>query len=123
MSRILAICTLTAMLLQGCSSTTRQNVANAAMLSDGMSKQQVSAVMGLPIKSEFSGSLEEWHYCNTGSNADEFVVLFFADGNLFSTRNYTVTLADTRGAYGDCSLFLKMGNYREPDVVGEFRNR
>ena len=121
MIRILAIFTFIAMLLQGC--YTSQNIANASMLSNGMSKQQVSAVMGLPIRSEFNGNLEEWHYCNTGSYADEFVVLFFDDSNLFATRNYTVTLADSRGATGDCSLFLKMGNYREPDVVEEFRNR
>ncbi len=56
---------------------TSQEIQKANSLSHGMSKARVSAVMGPAVKTEFSGVSEEWHYCRTGANADEFVALFF----------------------------------------------
>jgi len=113
------------LLLSSCG--TMQDVSRAALLSNGMSKSEVSEIMGLPVRSEFSGDLEEWHYCSTSqgvmSTADTFVALFFDRGTLFESRYYTVTLSDTRGVYGDCSSFIKQGNYTEPDAVLEVRNR
>jgi outer membrane protein assembly factor BamE (lipoprotein component of BamABCDE complex) len=97
---------------------TFSDISRASMLSNGMSKESVAEVMGSPIRSEFSGNLEEWHYCSTGLSADEFVALFFNQGVLFATSNYTVI-----GLDGDCPTFIKMGNYREPDAVIEFRSR
>ena len=57
------------------------------------------------------------------SAADTFVALFFDKGTLFESRYYTVTLADARGVYGDCSSFIKQGNYTESDAILEVRNR
>ena len=88
-----------------------------------MTKSEVEEIMGAPAKSDFKRDVEEWHYCRTGSTADEFLALFFYDGKLIEKLNYTVTLADTRGAYGSCEKFIKMGNYREPDRVVEIRMR
>lgn len=88
-----------------------------------MTKAEVEAIMGAPVKSDFKQNVEEWHYCKTGMSADEFLALFFYEGKLIEKLNYTVTLADTRGAYGSCSKFIKMGNYREPDKVIELRMR
>ena len=106
---------------------TMQDISTAALLTNGMSKEAVSEIMGLPARSEFNRNLEEWHYCKTAqgvfSSTDEFVALFFNEGTLFATRNYAVSIADTKGATGDCTRFIKQGNYREPDVVAEFRNR
>ena len=79
--------------------------------------------MGAPAKSEFSAGVMEWHYCKTGSGADQFVAMFFQNNLLIETRNYTVTLADTGGITGGCENFVKMGNYREPDTVTEVRLR
>ena len=93
-------------------------------LSEGMTKSQVTAIMGAPIKSDFYKNVEEWFYCSTGfSNSDEHLALFFHDGKLIAKKNYTVTVVDTRGVYGSCEKFIKMGNYREPTVVAEIRNR
>lgn len=88
-----------------------------------MSKAEVEQIMGLPTKSDFKRNVEEWHYCKTGMSADEFLALFFYEGKLIEKLNYTVTLADTRGATGSCEKFIKMGNYREPDKVIEIRMR
>lgn len=99
----------------------RQDLNVSYRLSPGMSKAEVEQIMGQPAKSDFSKNVEEWHYCRTGTGSDEFIALFFFEGKLVEKLNYTVTLADARGATGSCEKFIKMGNYREPDKVLEIR--
>jgi outer membrane protein assembly factor BamE (lipoprotein component of BamABCDE complex) len=101
----------------------QQNLTVSYRLNDGMTKTEVEAIMGAPIKSDFYKNVEEWFYCKTGQMSDEHLALFFNDGKLIAKKNYTVTGADTRGVYGSCEKFIKMGNYRVPDVVVEIRNR
>ena len=110
-------------LLSGCVGP-NQNLKNHLMLSPGMSKEQVITTMGgSPVKAEFSSNIEEWHFCDNGYRVDEFVAAYFADGVLIAMKPYTVTLSDTRGATGSCEKFVKMGNYREPNSVREYRLR
>ena len=92
-------------------------------LEPGMTKKEVLAIMGEPVKSDFDRNVEEWHYCSTGLDSDEFIALYFVDGKLLTKTNYTVTISDTNGAMGNCSRFIKMGNYRVPDAVIEVRER
>ena len=99
----------------------QQNLSISHKLSPGMTKSEVEAIMGTPVKSDFHKNVEEWHYCKTGMSADEFLALFFYEGKLIEKLNYTVTIADTGGAFGSCSKFIKMGNYREPDKIIELR--
>lgn len=87
-----------------------------------MTKAEVQKIMGTPAKSDFKDNVEEWHYCRTGLEADEFMALFFYDGKLVEKLNYTVTIADAK-ATGSCEKFIKMGNYREPDRIIEIRTR
>lgn len=101
----------------------QQNLSVSYQLSPGMTKSEAEAIMGPPVKSDFHQKVEEWHYCKTGMNSDEFLALFFYEGKLIEKLNYTVTLADTRGVTGSCSKFIKMGNYREPDRVIEIKMR
>lgn len=100
----------------------RQPIRQAIDLRPAMSPEDVTSVMGTPVKTEFSQGVMEWHYCKTGYSSDEFVALFFKNDQLVATRNYTVTAADA-GAWGSCERFIKKGNYREPDVVTEIRLR
>lgn len=99
----------------------QQNLSISHRLSPGMTKSEVEAIMGSPVKSDFHKNVEEWHYCKTGMSADEFLALFFYEGKLIEKLNYTVTIADTGGSFGSCSKFIKMGNYREPDKIVEIR--
>ncbi|MFZ6052554.1 outer membrane protein assembly factor BamE domain-containing protein [Halocola ammonii] len=101
----------------------QQNLSASHLLSPGMTKAEVQQIMGPPAKSDFSQNIEEWHYCKTGMNSDEFLALFFFEGELIEKMNYAVTISDTRGATGSCEKFIKMGNYREPDQVLEIRMR
>lgn len=100
---------------------TQQPIEKAFQLSPGMSKQDVIAVMGNPAKNEFDRGVEEWHYCKTGQGEDEMVAVFFSDGEVIAMKPYTVTLRDAGGATGSCEKFVKMGNYREPSSVREYR--
>lgn len=101
----------------------QQNLTASYKLSPGMSKAEVEQIMGPPAKNDFAADVEEWHYCKTGTSSDEFLALFFYQGKLLEKLNYTVTVADTKGATGSCEKFIKMGNYREPDSVVEIRMR
>jgi outer membrane protein assembly factor BamE (lipoprotein component of BamABCDE complex) len=100
-----------------------QKLSVSYKLSPGMTKSEVETIMGPPVKSDFKQNVEEWHYCKTGMSTDEFLALFFYEGKLVEKLNYSVTIADTRGAYGSCEKFIKIGNYREPDKVIELRMR
>ena len=93
---------------------------NNFLVSEGMSKQQVIDIMGSPVASEFNRGVEEFHYCATGFNADDFVSFYFQDGKVISKTSYTVTVAEV-GATGHCSKFIKRGTYRTPDNVVEIR--
>ena len=90
----------------------QQKLTLSNRLTSGMSKDEVEKIMGAPVKSDFKKNVEEWHYCRTGTMTDEFLSLFFYDGKLVEKLNYSVTLADTRGAYGCCERFIKMGYQR-----------
>lgn len=92
-------------------------------LEPGMSKKEVLSIMGEPAKSDFDRNIEEWHYCSTGFDSDEYIALYFLDGKLLTKTNYTVTISDTNGSTGNCRKFIKMGNYRVPDAVIEVRER
>ena len=101
-----------------------QDLSVSYKLNEGMTKSEVEAIMGAPIKSDFYKNVDEWFYCKTGFESDEHLALFFYEGKLIAKKNYTVVAADL-GPFtsGSCQKFIKMGNYREPDVVIEIRNR
>ena len=86
---------------------TRQPVQKIALLSEGMSKNDVNQILGMPVKTEFNGPTEAWHFCRTGTGVDEFSLVIFSRGKVSSTKNYSVTLADTGGVTGDCSKFVR----------------
>lgn len=103
---------------------TMQNLGEAYRLEPGMTKDEVLAIMGPPVKTEFAKNVEEWHYCRTAqgvvSTVDEFLALFFYEGKLIAKKNYSVSLKEA-GGYGSCETFIKRGNYKEPDEVVEIR--
>ena len=90
-------------------------------VSYGMTKEQVISSMGSPVKSEFNGKIEEWHYCNNGLTGD-YIALYFKEGILIEKLNYTVTIDDKKGLQENCSKFIKKGNYRLPDKVIQILN-
>lgn len=110
---------LLVVVLASCGST---KMGMSYKLEPGMTKQEVLAIMGEPVKSDFDRNVEEWHYCRTQIDSEEYLALYFVDGVLLAKTNYTVR-EENRGSLGSCAQFIKMGNYREPDVVVEIRER
>ena len=88
---------------------------------EGMSKEEVIKIMGMPVASVFDRGVEEFHYCSTGMYVDNFVSFFFKDGKVVSKTTYNVNAADAGYSSGHCKLFVKRGNYRVPDKVLELR--
>tara|TARA_B100001057_G_C22752344_1_gene912318 strand:+ start:992 stop:1360 length:369 start_codon:yes stop_codon:yes gene_type:complete len=94
---------------------------NNFRVSEGMTKEQVIAIMGTPVASDFDKGVEEFHYCSTGF-VDNFVAFFFKDGKVVSKTSYTVSSSDVgAGEFGNCKLFIKRGTYVVPDTVIQIR--
>ncbi len=100
-----------------------KKISQSYLLEPGMTKKEVMSILGAPTKSDFDRNVEEWHYCKTGLMSDEYLALFFHDGVLVTKTNYTVMQSDVPGMAGTCDKFIKMGNYKVPDVVVEIRSR
>ena len=98
-----------------------KNLQKNFLVSEGMSKEEVIKIMGMPVASEFDRGVEEFHYCSTGMYVDNFVSFFFKDGKVVSKTTYNVNAADAGYSSGHCKLFVKRGNYRVPDKVVELR--
>lgn len=111
---------LSAVILLFCSSAfAKLNIDNAFLLSPNMSKKEVLETMGSkPSASEFSGKLEQWHFCKkTFVGNYEYVSVFFVDSKVVAMKEYGVSVGDARS----CKEGIKGGSYREPDAVKEYR--
>ena len=108
-------------LKQRMNSYTHNPLQESYRLNNGMTKQEVTSILGQPIKSDFYKNVDEWFYCNTGVGGDEHLAVFFYEGKLIAKKNYVVTIQDVNGQRGSCEWFIKRGNYREPDEVKEIR--
>jgi hypothetical protein len=115
-------------------SYTQQELDKSLTFSAGLKSDDVKKVMGDPIKKEFVGGKEEWHYCRTGELVDEYLALRFSEGILTEMEQYTVSaldvvyhhtptpsseLADLISAV-DCRFTVRWGSYgqRMPQGFG-----
>ena len=95
-------------LFMGCSTMTIQNLSQSSKVKAGMTTDEVRDLMDEPILTELDRNVEEWHYCRTGSR-DKFLAMFFVDSRLIAKKYYLGKSED-----GDCSLFVKTGDYKVP---------
>jgi len=100
-------------LFMGCTSImfTTHNLSKSSKVRAGMPTDEVLKIMGEPVVSELTKNVEEWHYCKTGSE-DRFLAMFFVDGKLVAKKYYL-----GKSDFGDCSLFVKTGDYKIPPQV------
>ena len=105
-------------LFMGCSAIyTTQNLSKSSKVQAGMSTDEVLKIMGEPVISELDRNVEEWHYCRTGSK-DRFLAMFFVDNKLVAKKYYL-----GKSEEGDCSLFVKTGDYKIPPEVQEILDK
>ena len=110
---------LCAVMVVFCSSAyAKLKIENAFLLSPGMNKKEVLDTMGSrPVASEFTGELEEWHFCKDRYKGNDYVSVFFVSGSVIAMKQYGVD----RNSRETCASSIKGGSYREPDVVREYR--
>jgi hypothetical protein len=126
----LSLVTSLSLFFSGCSSapvsvpfkdqSLKQDLSKGFLITPGMTMDATIKIMGRPAKDEYNDNVSEWHYCKTNSVADEFLAIYFIDNKVIAKKNYTVTYADVE-AYGSCEIFVKLGNYIEPDKISEYR--
>ena len=105
-------------LFMGCSIMyTTQNLSKSSKVREGMPTDEVLKIMGEPVMSELDRNVEEWHYCNTGSR-DRFLVIFFVDNRVVAKKYYL-----GEDDYGDCSIFVKTGDYKVPPEIQDILNK
>ena len=104
-------------LFMGCFMHTTQNLSKSSRVQAGMSTDEVLEIMGEPVISELDRNVEEWHYCTTGSE-DRFLAMFFVDNKLVAKKYYR-----GKSEFGDCSLFVKTGDYKMPPEVQAILDR
>ena len=82
-----------------------QNLGYAHKVKRGMTHDQARAIMGEPALTASIDAVEEWRYCDSRANTDEFVVLYFHVGRVVDKASYTIlnpapNVSDDR--MGDC---------------------
>ena len=97
---------MTSSLFIGC--FTMQNLSQSSKVKAGMTTDEVRDIIGEPVVTELDRNVEEWHYCRTGSQ-DRFLAMFFVDSRLIAKKYYL-----GKSEEGDCSLFVKTGDYKVP---------
>ena len=92
--------------------TTMHNLSQSSKVTGGMTPDEVRDIMGdEPILTELDRNVEEWHYCKTGF-PDTYLAIFFVDNKVSAKTFYTQNVG-----VGDCSLFVKTGDYKVPPEI------
>ena len=117
--RIMAIMSFF-LFMSGCSAINHEAIESSAYVDPGMSKREVSDLLGPPQNRQFSGSNEAWQYCQTSvwGTTDKFVVVWFFQGQVTGLTSYT----ESKG--GLCTSFFRSVNWEDaPDHTIEVRQR
>lgn len=106
---------------------TQQDLEQALLIQSGMLKEDVRKIMGSPALREIENTMEEWHYCKTGSSVDEYVAISFENDKVVRLRNYSVSWLDIAfhymkaptkemieaGGFGDCKLTARWSSFNQ----------
>ena len=91
---------------------TMQSLSRSSEVRAGMTTDEVRDIMGEPVMTELDRNVEEWHYCKFVVNKDRYLAIFFVDNKVIAKIFYTQA-----ERMGDCSLFVKTGDYKVPPEV------
>ena len=118
---LLSILLIVGSLFMGCIGfnqwLTMQNLSQSSKVKAGMTTDEVRDIIGEPVVTELDRNVEEWHFCRTGSE-DRFLAMFFVDNKLVAKKYYL-----GKSEFGDCSLFVKTGDYKIPPEVQEILDK
>lgn len=104
------------LLVSGCANTL---IRQSAAIDRGMSKQDVTKILGPPADKQFRGPDEAWQYCELGAFVGDFLVVWFYD----STVTGLTTYKDSSPSF-DCTGQLRTIRWEDrPDTTVEIRRR
>ena len=96
---------------------TSQNLSISSKVKAGMTTDEVHDIMGEPVVSELDRNVEQWHYCRT-AHKDRFLSIFFVNNKVVAKKYYL-----GKSELGDCSLFVKTGDYKIPPEVQDILDK
>lgn len=104
--------------LLSCSSS--QNLSKKQnLVSHGQTREEVLKVFGTPENKQFNGLDEAWQYCDSGSNSDIFVIIWFYDGKVTGMKSYK----QSGWGPGRCTQYFRTINWEDaPDRPIEIKN-
>ena len=114
---ILSILLIVGSLFMGCIGfnqwLTMQDLSQSSKVKAGMTTDEVRDIIGEPVVTELDRNVEEWHYCRSDNYPpkDRFFLIYFVANKVIAKTFYTQT------ENGDCSLFVKTGDYKVPPEV------
>lgn len=91
---------------------THHDLAKANEVRPRMTEDQVTAILGKPAKTEFSGAVSAWNYCRSGMLSDDYLVVVFRSATVHGMQQKTLT-ESTGAVYGDCTKGFPAFNFRE----------
>ncbi|CAB4200198.1 hypothetical protein UFOVP1351_29 [uncultured Caudovirales phage] len=112
-----AFAVLFSLILTGCATGAIKR--KAVLINAGDSKETVMTTLGTPEDRQFKGGREAWQYCETGGVGDYYTVIWFSDGKVSGSSNYSRS-----DIIGPCSAGFNRVNFEEaPDMTVEVRKR
>tara|TARA_Y100000031_G_scaffold142814_1_gene172690 strand:+ start:534 stop:881 length:348 start_codon:yes stop_codon:yes gene_type:complete len=111
---ITSLLVLTVLFISSCATVATKSID----LEPGMSKTELTSLLGRPGDRQFSGNVEAWQYCDTGFAKDEYLIVWLANGIVVETQRY-----ENAYSMGMCSSFTTINWEDAPDKIIEFRER
>jgi hypothetical protein len=89
------------LVLAACSTAGATSRSKLALVSPGMSKEQVIELLGPPGGRSFRDRGEALQYCRTGFSSDEYTIIWLVDGTVRSmtTSLETIAMGNCGGKY------------------------
>ncbi len=101
--------------------TTKQPMREKLVLiNNGMTKSQVTEILGPPKDRQFKGEDEAWQYCQSGMSTFEFTIIWFYNGQVTGMNTYKTYTCPTF----KCEKCFREVNWNEaPDRIIEIRSK
>ena len=98
------------------SSVATNNALSTSSLKQGMTMGEVQSLLGPPTKTEFSGDLTAWHYCQRDWVSHYFVIIIFNIKKIVEVRSYKLPRPENGKARYDCSLLAGSADFSSANL-------
>lgn len=107
---------LSALTLTSCSDMSLTQIRSKSLLIEpGMSKAQVTSIMGAPGNRQFQGRNEAWQYKSDGFVESDLHIIWFVNGRVTNTSSSALSMIS--------QTYQPIDWKTSPDLIIESRNR